>query len=141
MTDSSQFSQDDSQNQKGTKGQLPTGNGHIFKIPPHPNTVFDEEYFLTLLEGSISLNLEEKKRVIEAIPRLGIEQIEELIQIFEDEKTKFADLEEEFAEDVEKLKEERQRELETQKIREEENEEESENEEEAEALKRKLLGE
>jgi len=42
-------------------GQLGKRDGHIFVIPPHPNTQFDEENFLTLLEGSISLTMEEKQ--------------------------------------------------------------------------------
>jgi len=53
-------------------GQLSTRDGNLFVIPPHPNTTFDEANFLVLLEGSISLTMEEKKRVIEAIPRLSI---------------------------------------------------------------------
>ncbi len=75
-----------------------------FTIPPHPNTQFDDKNFLTLLEGSISLTLEEKQRVIDAIPRLSIEQINELIKIFEEEKEKFSELEKEFSDDVSRLK-------------------------------------
>ncbi len=121
-------------------GQLGKRDGHIFTIPPHPNTTFDEENFLTLLEGSISLTMEEKKRVIDAIPRLKIEQINELIKIFEEEKQKFAELEKEFADDVEKLKKEREKEIEMQEIKQEEENEASSEEAEAEALKRKLMG-
>ncbi len=119
-------------------GQLSTRGGHIFEIPPHPNTTFDEENFLTLLEGSISLTMEEKQRVIDAIPRLKIEQINELISIFTEEKQKFAELENEFADDVKKLKQEREHEI----IRTEEKKEElaeGENDrEEAERLKREM---
>lgn len=92
-------------------GQLSTRTGHIFTLPPHPNTTFDEANFLVLLEGSISLTMEEKKRVIDAIPRLKIEQINELISIFSEEKLKFSELENEFADDVKKLKEEREKEI------------------------------
>ncbi len=95
----------------GRAGQLSTRKGHIFTIPAHPNTTFDEENFLTLLEGSISLTMEEKKRVIDAIPRLKIEQINELISIFTEEKQKFSELENEFSDDVKKLKEEREKEI------------------------------
>ena len=49
--------------------------------------------------------------MIDAIPRLSIEQINELISIFEEEKTKFAELENEFADDVAKLKAEREKEI------------------------------
>lgn len=92
-------------------GQLSTRGGHIFEIPPHPDTTFDEENFLVLLEGSISLTMEEKQRVINAIPRLKMEQINELISIFTEEKQKFSELENEFADDVKKLKQEREREI------------------------------
>lgn len=80
---------------------------HLFKIPLHPNTTFDEENFLNLLEGSISLTLEEKQRVIEAIPRISIEQINELINIFTEEIEKFSELETEFSNDVKSLKRKR----------------------------------
>ncbi|NJP04006.1 hypothetical protein HC823_01975 [Candidatus Gracilibacteria bacterium] len=102
------------------QGQLGTKGKHYLVIPPHPNTQFDEENFLTLLEGSISLTLEEKNRVIEAIPRLSIEQINELIKIFEEEKQKFSELEAEFADDVAKLKKEREMEIQMDENRKEE---------------------
>jgi hypothetical protein len=102
------------------------------------NTTFDEDRFLTLLEGSISLTLEEKKRVIDAIPRLSIEQINELINIFEEEKVKFSELEKEFGDDVKKLKQQREKELEIEKIREEESGEADEDAAAAEALKKQM---
>ena len=116
------------------------GDKHYFVIPPHPNTQFDEEYFLKLLEGSISLTLGEKQKVIDAIPRLSIEQINELIKIFEEEKEKFKELESQYGDDVAKLKQQREAEF---KIAESRQEEESEADEEAaaaEELKRKLMG-
>jgi hypothetical protein len=121
-------------------GQKPIvkGSGNIFVIPDHPNTTFDEDRFLTLLEGSISLTLEEKKRVIDAIPRLSIEQINELINIFEEEKVKFSELEKEFGDDVKKLKQQREKELEIEKIREEESGEADEDAAAAEALKKQM---
>ncbi len=137
---------DDSQDQKPVDpntrtGQLGKRDGHVFVIPAHPNTTFDEEYFLALLEGSISLTMEEKQRVIDAIPRLKIEQINELIKIFEEEKQKFAELEKEFADDVEKLKKEREKEIEMGEIKAEEKSAASEEEAEAEALRKKLMRE
>ncbi len=120
------------------KGQLTTRKGHIFTLPPHPNTTFDEENFLTLLEGSISLTLEEKKRVIDAIPRLSIEQINELIRIFTEEQQKFAELEDRFADDVNKLKAERERELQTSETKKEEANEDEDDAAAAEALKASL---
>jgi hypothetical protein len=132
---------DSQQGKKSTPaGQLGKRDGHIFVIPPHPNTKFDDEYFLTLLEGSISLTMEEKQRVIDAIPRLGIDQINELIKIFEEEKQKFSELEKEFADDVAKLKSEREKEMQMAEVRQEESSESDAETEEAEALKRKLMG-
>lgn len=124
------------QDDGGTSGS-PVGSS-LFVIPPHPNTTFDEAQFLILLEGSISLTLEEKKRVIEAIPRLSIEQINELIGIFEEEKVKFAELEKEFGDDVAKLKQQRVKELEIEKIREEESGEADEDAAAAAALKAQM---
>ncbi len=122
----------------GRQGQLSPRDGHLFVIPPHPNTQFDEENFLTLLEGSISLTIEEKKRVIEAIPRLSIEQINELISIFQEEKQKFAELENEFADDVAKLKAEREKEIAVTEMKQEEQGEDEAAKAEAEALKKQL---
>ncbi len=122
-------------------GQLGKRDGHVFTIPPHPDTTFDDEAFLTLLEGSISLTMEEKKRVIDAIPRLKIEQINELIKIFEEEKEKFSELEKEFSDDVDKLKKEREKEIQMGEIKAEEETEASSEEAEAAALRKKLMGE
>lgn len=119
-------------------GQLKTRKGHIFVIPPHPNTTFDDANFLELLEGSISLTMEEKQRVIDAIPRLRIEQVNELISIFEEEKQKFSELEGEFAQDVYKLKQEREKEKEGVVAKKEEEKEGGESIAEAEALKKSL---
>ena len=119
-------------------GQLPAREKHLFTIPPHPNTQFDEERFLTLLEGSISLTMEEKQRVIDAIPRLSIEQINELISIFEEEKQKFAELEKEFADDVSKLKAEREKEIEMAELKKEEASAEAQDKAAAEALKKQM---
>lgn len=107
-------------------------------LPPHPNTTFDDENFVTLLEGSISLTLEEKKRVVDAIPRLSIEQINELIKIFEEEKEKFSELEKEYADDVAKLKQQREKEIEIAQVHEEEAAESDDEAAEAEALKKSL---
>ncbi len=139
---------DENQNQNVAGGQVAgddkasagsKSNFH-FVIPPHPNTTFDEKYFLTLLEGSISLNLEEKQRVIDAIPRLSIEQINELIKIFEEEKIKFAELEEKYGDDVAKLKAEREKEFEVAENKKEEMSASEDEAAEAEALRKQLLG-
>lgn len=61
------------------------------KIPSHQLS-FDESYFLQLLAGSISLTIDEKKKIIESIPRLTQHQVDELIKILEEEKRKFREL-------------------------------------------------
>ncbi len=75
------------------------------KIPPHPNTKFDEKKFVELLAGSISLTITEKKRIIEAIPQLSQFQIDELMKIFEEERGKFAELEKKHSDQVKELEE------------------------------------
>lgn len=129
---------DANQDPNNRHGQLGKRDAHVFVIPPHPNTEFDEANFLELLEGSISLTFEEKQRVIEAIPRLSIEQIEELISIFTEERQKFAELEKEFSEDVAKLKQEREKELEVQQTKKEEESASSQDAAAAEELKRQM---
>jgi len=122
----------------GESGTLPARGKRIFTLPPHPNTTFDEENFVTLLEGSISLTLEEKKRVVDAIPRLSIEQIDELVKIFEEEKEKFSELEQEYAEDVAKLKQQREKEIKMAEVQQEEAVKSEDEAAEAEALKKSL---
>lgn len=72
------------------------------KISAH-TLQFDEQYFLHLLAGSISLTKDEKARIIESIPKLKQSQIDELIRIFEEERKKFAELGEEHMPQLEKL--------------------------------------
>jgi hypothetical protein len=61
-------------------------------LPAHPGTQFDDQRFLTLLRGSISLTRDEKWRIIQAIPKLSQFQIDELQKILEEERKKFGDL-------------------------------------------------
>jgi len=60
--------------------------------PAHPDTKFDDQKFLSLLRGSISLTRDEKWRIIQAIPKLSQFQIDELQNILSDERTKFQQL-------------------------------------------------
>lgn len=71
-------------------------------VPAH-DLQFDQPKFLRLLAGSISLSKIEKKRIVESIPKLKIEQINELINIFEEEKQKFAQLTAKHIPQLEKL--------------------------------------
>ena len=61
-------------------------------LPSHPETTFDDQLFLTLLRGSISLTRDEKWRIIQAIPKLSQFQIDELQKILQEEKKKFSEL-------------------------------------------------
>jgi len=72
------------------------------KIPAH-SLSFDENLFLRLLAGSISLSRDEKKRIIDTIPKLKQSQVDELIRIFEEEKFKFSQLSKKHVPQLEKL--------------------------------------
>ena len=61
-------------------------------IPAHSETQFDEQVFLIMLRGSISLTRDEKWRIIQAIPKLSQFQIDELQKILTEEKFKFSQL-------------------------------------------------
>jgi hypothetical protein len=69
-----------------------TNNILLELISNHPLTTFDEVYFLDLLEHSLSLNVYEKKRVIDAVPNLSQFQIDELVKVFVDEREEFKKL-------------------------------------------------
>lgn len=71
-------------------------------LPAH-NLQVDEQKFLKLLAGSISLTKDEKKRIIQSIPKLRQEQVDELIRIFEEERQKFAELSKKHVEQLKKL--------------------------------------
>ncbi len=82
-------------NPAGTQqGWLPkTDNAIIMDlVAVHPLTTFNELEFVDLLEHSLSLSTFEKKRVIDAIPNLSQFQIDELVKVFEDERTEFRKL-------------------------------------------------
>ncbi len=66
-------------------------NDHI-TIPAHADTQFDEQAFLLLLRGSISLTRDEKWRIIQAVPKLNQFQVDELQKILEEERRKFSEL-------------------------------------------------
>ena len=75
------------------------------KIPLH-SLNFDENYFIKLLAGSISLTKDEKKRIVDSIPKLRQEQVDELIKILEEEKDKFIELSPKHAAQLKKLEDE-----------------------------------
>lgn len=63
----------------------------------------DVEEFLDLLKNSLSLNTQEKKRVIDAVPTLSQFQFDELKKVFLEEREKFRELAWEHPEDIKKL--------------------------------------
>ncbi len=68
-----------------------------------PIVEVNEENFLDLLKNSLSLNVSEKKRVIDAVPTLSQFQFDELTKVFEEERVKFRELAWEHPEDIKKL--------------------------------------
>lgn len=76
----------------------------ILKVVAPKHTLdFDEESFIRLLAGSISLSKDEKKRIVDSIPKLKQSQIDELVRIFEEERQKFAALSKKHVPQLEKL--------------------------------------
>lgn len=63
----------------------------------------DANVFLDLLKHSLSLNLMEKKRVVDAAPTLSQFQFDELAKVFTEERGKFRDLAKEHPDDIKKL--------------------------------------
>lgn len=63
----------------------------------------DEVEFLDLLKNSLSLNVSEKKRVVDAVPTLSQFQFDELKKVFIEERAKFRELATEHPEDIKKL--------------------------------------
>ncbi len=68
-----------------------------------PIVEVDELEFLDLLKNSLSLNISEKKRVIDAVPTLSQFQFDELTKVFVEERVKFRELAAEHPEDIKKL--------------------------------------
>ena len=61
-------------------------------MPANPNIELNRETLLNSLAFSLSLSIPEKKRVLEAWPRLSQRQVTELIKTFENERDKLSDL-------------------------------------------------
>ncbi len=68
-----------------------------------PIVNIDSLEFLDLIKNSLSLNLLEKKRVIDACPTLSQFQFDELKKVFLEERNKFRELAQIHPEDVTKL--------------------------------------
>jgi|WetSurMetagenome_2_1015567.scaffolds.fasta_scaffold65517_2 hypothetical protein len=107
------------------------------KIPAH-SLQFDEQYFLHLLAGSISLSRDEKKRIIESIPRLKQSQVDELIRIFEEERRKFAELSGKHVEQLKKLEKQHLSEWQDLEVNQKAESKKGEDEAKAEEIRKKL---
>lgn len=108
------------------------------KVPEHPNTKFDESKFLQLLAGSISLTVNEKKRIVEAIPQLSQFQIDELIKIFTEEQQKFSELEKKHSDQVSELEKQHKDSWQDLEAKAEEDNKKKDEEQEAEDIKKSL---
>ncbi len=69
----------------------------------HAESEISTEKFIQLLKGCLSLDTEEKQRVLEAMPGLHDFQIQELVKVFEQERHKFAELYSESPADIHRL--------------------------------------
>ncbi len=108
------------------------------KIPPHPNTKFDEQNFIKLLAGSISLTITEKKKIIEAIPKLSQFQIDELMKIFTEEQTKFSELEKKHADQMKEMEDKHKDSWQDVEAKAEEDKKKGDEQKEAEDIKKSL---
>ena len=59
------------------------------RLTIHPFSQFDEIQFYHLLEGSLALSIDDKRKIIIQVPFLSQEQIDGLFTIFEDERKQF----------------------------------------------------
>lgn len=109
-------------------------------VPAHPNTTFDEGYFLKMLSGSISLTKNEKKKIVESIPKLSQFQIDELIKIFEEERRKFSELDEKHQVKIRELQAKQTEDWKDLEMAEQQEGRQEEDTAAAEALKAQLMG-
>jgi hypothetical protein len=107
------------------------------KIPAH-SLKFDEVYFIKLLAGSISLTKEEKWKIIQSIPKLRQEQIDELIRILEEEKEKFIELSPKHASQLKKLEEQHKADWQDLEIREKQSQKTQQDEAKAAEIRKSL---
>ncbi|MFO1485780.1 MAG: restriction endonuclease [Verrucomicrobiaceae bacterium] len=71
----------------------------------HPLTQFDESEYVRLLNLSLSLDVSEKKRVVDATPTLSQFQIDELLKVFREEQEQFESLRPKEGETISQLEE------------------------------------
>ncbi|PIZ75721.1 hypothetical protein COY05_03355 [Candidatus Peregrinibacteria bacterium CG_4_10_14_0_2_um_filter_38_24] len=124
-----------------TPANFPLGTKFVQPIKitlPKNELSFDEKYFVTLLAGSISLSKEEKKRIIDSVPKLKQSQIDELINIFEEEKEKFAALSKKHVPKLEELAQQHYNEWMDLETESEQVQKKSEDQDKAEAIRKQL---
>jgi len=107
------------------------------KIPAHTLN-FDEQNFLHLLAGSISLTKDEKKRIIDSIPKLKQAQIDELVRIFEEERRKFSELSAKHVEQLKKLEDQHLREWQDIELTQKADEKKNDDQAQADEIRKKL---
>lgn len=108
-------------------------------MPAHPNTQFNDDEFIKLLAGSISLTPGEKQGIVKNVAKLSQFQVDELMKIFKEEQQKFTELEKKHAEQLAEL-EKQHSSPELAKEKEEAEVAQQKALDEAEELKRKLMG-
>ncbi len=108
-----------------------------YKIPAH-TLQFDEQLFLHLLAGSISLTKDEKKRIVESIPKLKQSQVDELMRIFEEERRKFAELSAKHVDQLKKLEAQHFAEWQDLELEQKSNEKQSNDQAAADEIRKKL---
>ncbi|MCP4697278.1 MAG: SUMF1/EgtB/PvdO family nonheme iron enzyme [Gammaproteobacteria bacterium] len=62
-----------------------------FTLPPH-QLELDEAEFLSYLQGALSLTADDKHKIVKTLPGLTQAQVDELLRILREEKTKFLEL-------------------------------------------------
>lgn len=108
-------------------------------IPPHQLTL-DEKKFKELLAGSISLMYEEKMAILEQIPRLKQQQVDELFKILNEEKKRFAELNKKHQDELKKLEDKHENKEEKEKLEMAEMQSKQSDEEAAAEILRQLQG-
>jgi len=108
-------------------------------VPPHGLT-FNEKEFKELLAGSISLLYEEKVAIIDRVSSLSQFQIDQLVNILQEEKKKFAALNKKHSEELKKLEAKQSNPEEKAALQKEEEDSKMQDKLAAEELLRKLQG-
>lgn len=107
------------------------------KIPQH-QLKFNELYFMQLLAGSISLTKDEKYKIVQSVPKLRQEQVDELIHILEEEKEKFVELSPKHAAQLKKLEEQHLNDWKDLEVREQQSQKKAQDQAKADEIRKSL---